>query len=220
MKKSFLSLLALAVFSAFTLSGRAQPAPKILTVDIGKAFDSYYKKQDEEAKLRVQGKKAEDEMQRLVKEGNGLVDQYKELVDQSKNPAFTNEARTKADEDSKKKMEEIRQKQNELQTFRTNTQQELQQLMQNSRNIFIEEISRAAGEIARRKGATLLLDKSGVGVYGASFLVYSDPAYDITDEVIKEMNKDRPSPPPATTTAPAPTNEPPKITVPGLSPSK
>ena len=59
-------------------------------------------------------------------------------------------------------------------------------------------------------------------------MIYADAAYDITDEVMAEINKDRPAPPvaaaPATSgararAAAAPAAEP-TVTVPGLAPKK
>jgi outer membrane protein len=85
----------------------------------------------------------------------------------------------------------------------------------------IEEISKVAVEIAKKKGATFLLDKSGPTLVGVSNILYFDPSLDITDEVMAEINKDRPAvtPTPVSATAPA-TGDMPKITVPGIAPSK
>lgn len=222
MKKIHSSLFALAAFAVLALPAWAQPAPKVLVVDIGKVFDSHYERQEKQTQLANDEQKAEQEMEQLVKQGNDLVDQYKDLVDQSKNPALTPEARSKADDDSKKKMEEISNKKNELDTFKANTQREFQQRIQNVRGVLIDEISRTAADIAKRHGATLLLDKSGASIFGANFLLYSDPAYDITDEVIKEVNKDHPMPPAATSSAApaAPASDGPKVILPGLTPKK
>jgi len=95
----------------------------------------------------------------------------------------------------------------------------------------LEEISKTATEIAKRKGATLLLDKAGPTLIGVSNVIYSDPAYDITDEVMKEINKDRPAGIPAgkvdvgtpvtvPSQTPSSSGDSPKITVPGVSPKK
>jgi outer membrane protein len=220
MKKSLMPLFALAASLVLALTVRAQPEPKILVVDIAKVFDNHYEKQIEETKLRGDAKKAEDDMQRLVKEGNSLVDEYKELVEQSKNPALTPEAQAKADADSKKKMDEITTKQNELNSFKQTVQRQFQERIQNIHSLLVDGISKTAADIAKRHGATLLFDKSGISAFGANFLLYSDPAYDITDEVIKEVNKDRPPAlPDSTSTEPAPSVTEPKLTVPGLTPA-
>jgi outer membrane protein len=220
MKKLHSSLFALTAFAALALVARAQPAPQILVVDIAKVFENHYEKQEKEAQLRNDVQKANDEMERMNKEGNALVEQYKNLVDQSKNPALTPEAQAKADADSKKKMDEIKSKENDLNNFKEENQRTFQQRIQNIRNALVDEITRTASDVAKRHGATLLFDKSGVSaLLGNGLLVYSDPAYDITDEVIKEVNKDRPPPaggPGATPTAPE--SDTPKVTLPGLTP--
>ena len=68
----------------------------------------------------------------------------------------------------------------------------------------IEEITKTATEIAKKHGATILLDKSGPTLVGVSNVLYFDPSLDITEEVMAEINKDRPGrrrrrprPPPA-----------------------
>ena len=221
MKKLRIPLFALAASLVLALTVRAQPETKILVVDIAKVFDNHYAKQTEEAKLRADAQKAEEDMQGLVKQGNDLVDQYKELVDQSKNPALTKEAQAKADDDAKKKMDEITNKQNELNSFKQTVQRQFQERIQTIHNGIVGSINIAAANVAKRHGATLLLDKSGISAFGVPFLIYSDPAYDITDEVIIEVNKDRPLLPPASSSATpaAPSGNEPKLTVPSLTPA-
>ena len=57
-------------------------------------------------------------------------------------------------------------------------------------------------DLAKKQGATLVLDKSGPTLFGIPAIIFADPAYDITQQVIDEVNKDRP-PAPATTPAAA-----------------
>lgn len=193
MKTSLKTLLAVAAFGASALFLQAQPAPKIVVIDLAKLYDGHYKTEEQNNKLRGDEQKAQEELDRLNKEGNTLVEQYKEMVDQSKNPALTAEARTKAETDAEKKLEEIKSKQNEVQNFKVNTQRSLQQRVKNFRDLLLEEIGKTATEIAKKKGATLLLDKSGPSLIGISSIVYSDPSYEITDEVAAEINKGRPA---------------------------
>ncbi|MFH1500305.1 MAG: OmpH family outer membrane protein [Verrucomicrobiota bacterium] len=65
--------------------------------------------------------------------------------------------------------------------------------MKSFRDLMLEEIGKIATEIAKKKGATILLDKSGPSLIGISNLIYFDPSYDITEEVLKEINKGRPA---------------------------
>jgi outer membrane protein len=60
---------------------------------------------------------------------------------------------------------------------------------------------------------------------GVPAVLFSDPGYDITDEVLADINKDRPATP-AVATGTAPTATPPSaakspsVSVPGLAPKK
>jgi len=223
MKKSIQSILAGAAIAITALTSHAQTAPKILVVDLAKLFDNHYKTQEQQAKLQADEAKAKEQLDAIAKEGNALVEQYKELDDQSKNPTATAEAKAKAQADAQKKMEEIRQKQSEQQSFVQNTRTSLQTRFQTFKTVLLEEITKIAVEISKKHGATFLLDKSGPTMVGVSNVLYYDPTLEITDEVMAEINKDRPAVTPtpvASATEAAPVGDAPKITVPGITPAK
>jgi len=219
MKKSIQSLVAVAAIAFSALTTHAQTAPKILVVDLSKLFDNHWKTQEQQAKLQADEAKAKDQLDQITKDGNALVEQFKELDEQSKNPTATAEAKAKAQGEAQKKYDEIQQKRSEQNSFIQNTRNTLQQRFQTFKTLMIEEITKTAVEIAKKQGASLLLDKSGPTLVGVSNVLYFDPSYDITDQVMTELNKDRPanSPTPApAAAAPAATGDAPKITVPGI----
>ena len=226
MKRTLKSIIPFIALGVAALSVAAQPALKIVTVDMGKLLDGHYKAEEQMAKLREREQKAQEELERQVKELNQVVEQYKASVEQSKNTLLTNEARSKADGDAQKFGEDIQRRQGEAQNFRAKSQQLLQQTLQQFRNLLIDEISKKVLDIAKAKGATLVVDKFGPSGLGVSPVLYSDAAYDVTDEVMAAINKDRPPAPAATTPAAAPapapaaTTETPAGSVPGLSPKK
>ena len=223
MKKSIQSLVAVAAIGLTALTTHAQTAPKILVVDLAKLFDTHWKTQEQQAKLQADEAKAQDQLASITKDGNALVEQFKELEEQSKNPTATAEAKAKAQGEAQKKYDEITQKRNEQSSFVQNTRNTLQQRFQTFKTLMIEEITKTAVDIAKKKGATFLVDKSGPTLVGVSNILYFDPTLDITDEVQAELNKDRPATVPAAsaTAAPAASAAPasgdsPKITVPGI----
>ena len=217
MKKSIQTLVAAAAIALTTLTTHAQTAPKILVVDLAKLFDGHWKTQEQQAKLKADGAKAQDQVAQLQKDGNALVDQFKELDEQSKNPTATAEAKAKAQTDAQKLYDQIQQKRSELNSFAQSTQNTLRQRFETFKTLMIEEISKVAVDIAKKKGATFLMDKSGPTLVGVSNVLY----FDITDEVSAELNKDRPAvTPTATSSSAAPASGSPSITVPGISPSK
>lgn len=221
MKKPIRTLCALVAFGAASLAAHAEPAFKLLVVDMEKLYNTHYKTIEQNAKLQADDQKANEDVAKLNTEGNALVEEYKALNEQSNNPALTAEAKAKAASEAQKKLEAIQQKQNEVRTFIQNTQRALQTRLQTFRSLMLEEISKTATDIAKRKGATLLIDKYGPTIIGISNVIYSDPAYEITDEVAKEINKDRPANLPATPAPASATNtDASKITVPGITPKK
>jgi len=218
MNRTLKSILTLTAFGAAALGLSAQPALKILTVDMTKLLEGYYKTEPEMAKLKADQQKAQEELERMVKEGNQLADQYKATLEQSKNTLLTPEARSKAETDSAKMLDDIQHRQNDINNFRANTQRLLSQQWNNIRGVLVDEIVKKVVEAGKAKGATMVVDRNG-GV------VYADAGYDITDECMAAINKDRPvTPPAATSAAPAPAtstpaaagSETPSVTVPGL----
>jgi outer membrane protein len=219
MKNTIKSLVAIAAFGALALGVSAQPAPKILIVDMAKLYDTHYKTVEQNAKIQADDQKAQEEVEKMNKEGNGLVEEYKSLNDQSNNPTLSADAKAKAQDAAQKKLEQIQNKQREVQTFIQNTRNSLGQRLNTFRSLMLEEISKIAADVAKRKGATLLFDKAGPTGIGISNLIYADSGYDITEEVMKEINKDRPAGAP-TAPAAAPSSpsssSAPAVTVPGI----
>ena len=207
MNKMIRTLMTLAALAVGSTALQAQPALKLIVVDMAKVFDSHYKSEEANAKFRDAEQKAREQAEELNKQGQALVEEYKELQEQAKNALLTPEARTKAEGDAQKKLDEIRRKQEEVQGFRVNTERSLQQRIKTHRDLLLEEISKTVADMAKKQGATLVLDKSGPTLFGIPAIIFADPAYDITADVITEVNKDRPPAPPApaaTTPAPAP----------------
>lgn len=219
MKTSVKSLLAIAFAGLMAVAAQAQPAPKIYVVDMAKLYDAHPKTEEQNGKLKSDQQKAEEELQKLNAEGNTLVKQFNDLKEQANNPTLSADGKTKAQQDLEAKGQEIQRKQTEVNAFRANTQRSLQQRINNFKQFLLEEISKTAVEIAKKKGATLLVDKSGPTLIGLPSLLYFDPAYDITEEVSKEINKDRPagsaSAAPASTAKPAAGGDTPSVSFPG-----
>jgi len=193
MNKSTKTLIALLAFAVTGLFAHAQSAPKVVFVDMIKLLDEHYKTQEQKEKLQADAEKAKEEADRLLKVRNTLVEQYKEALEQGNNPATKAEVKEQARAEAEQKLQEIQRKNNELQSFETNTRNLLQQRFQNFKTIMLEEISKIATDVGKRKGANLVLDKSGPNLLGISTVIYSDASMDITAEVEAEISKSRPA---------------------------
>ena len=210
MNKLIRTLIALASLGLVASTAHAEPAFKPVVVDMAKVFDNHYKTEEAYAKFNEFGQKVQEQLDAVSKQIQEMATQYQELVEQSRNTVLKPEARAQAEADAQKKGEEIQKLQNDAQNFRTKNQNQIQQRIKTHRDGLFEEIGVVVKRIAKAKGATLVLDKSISPVTGVASIIYNDDSYDITDEVLKEVNKDRPPAPPAPAAitpgaAPAPT---------------
>ena len=220
MNRTFKTTLTLIALGATALGLSAQSALKIYTVDMQKLYVGYFKTDSEEAKVKAQQQKAQEEFERRVKELNSLGEQYKETVEQSKNAMLTPEARTKAEADATKQLDGLQQRNGDIQKFKGEAENQIRQAAYNVKSLLVDEILKKVTELGKSKGATVVIDR-GSGV------VYMDPSIDLTDEAMALINKDRPAssttPAPAASTgaatAPATTADA-MVTVPGLAPKK
>ena len=224
MKKTILTLISLAAFSISMVSARAEAPVKIVVVDMANVFDNHYETQAEKTKLDDANKKAQDTLDNINKEGNALVAQYKELAEQAKNPAATADAKSKAADQAQKIGAQIQQKMQDRDNFANNARSTIQQRIQSFRATMMDSISKVVVTVAKRHDATLVIDKSGPSLLGISPIIYNDESYDITKEVISEINKGKPAnmpaavPVPAGSSSAAPASDvTPKITVPGVT---
>jgi len=227
MNKVLKSLLTVIAVGATALGLSAQPAPKIVTIDMGKLLEGHYKTEDFMTKFRGRQQQVQTDFEKMLKERDDMVEKFKEAAEQAKNTMLTAEARTKAEGDAKKLLEDAQRKDNDVQEFRNSNTQALQKQFNDFRGTLVEEVVKKVADIAKAKGATIVLDRSGPTQIGISNIVYADASYDITDEVLVAINKDRPAtatapaPAPATATpAAAPAAAVPTVTVPGLAPKK
>ncbi len=220
MKNSIKSLVALAALAALSLGANAQPSPKVLVVDMAKLYDTHYKTVEQNAKIQSDDQKAQEEVEKMNKEGNALVEEYKSLTEQSNNPALSADGKAKAQAAAQAKLEGIQEKQRAVQTFIQNTRNSLGQRLNNFRAVMLEDITKAATEMAKKKGANMLFDKSGPSGIGVPSLLFADAGFDITDDLSKELNKDRPAGAAMAPAAAPAAGATPTMTVPGITPKK
>jgi outer membrane protein len=190
LKKLFILTISICAFAA---TAGAQSELKIVTVNLGKALGEYYKTEQAVEKLNADQNQAIAKIDEMQKAGNALVEQYNEMEEQSKNIALTESARAKAKEDAQKKVEEIQAKQSELQQYSTNAQRMLDQQRQTSQTLMLDEIQKVIDALAYERGVSLVLDVSGASAIGAPVVLYSSAAYDITDDVLAILNRDKPA---------------------------
>jgi outer membrane protein len=214
MKFPLRPLLAAASLLLAPIAALAQTtaAPRLLVVDMVKLLDEHPNTAEQNAKLTAEQESATAELEKLQKEVTALADTYKAQDQESRNPILNEQARVKAANDAKETYAKLQAKNSEGVSYRDNFTAAMQKRIQNYRDLMFEELGKLANEVAKKKSGTtpfILLDKSAVSALGVLVVVGSDPSFDITEEVLAEINRNRPATP---VTAPAAT--PPSLAAP------
>lgn len=210
MKHKFPSLLAALAFVATAAVSFAQ-APKVVIVDMASLFDRHYLTAEKNVDFQTEQDKVKEEINRLNGEGLSLQEQAQSIAEQLNNPVLSEDAKAKITQEARAKVEELRRKQEEMNNLMVSSSESLKKRIMNFRSLLMEEISKVAVEVAKRKGATLVLDKSGPSLLGVPAVLYYDTSYEITEEVLAEINKSKPA---GTATPAATTTESPSVTFP------
>ena len=80
MNKIIRTLAALAAFAAGFTALQAQPAVKLVVVDLARVHDNHYKSEEDTAKFRDAEQKAQEQVEELNKQGQALVEDVPWLV--------------------------------------------------------------------------------------------------------------------------------------------
>ena len=167
-------IFAVLIFAAYLFSGVdagfAQDNVKIAVIDLGRIMKSYNKRQALFNKFEKEKEKKKQEITELQAE---VVNLRKDLVEKI-------ESLTEKQKEKKQKV--LREKLAKLQELVKESNQELGVLDQDMHKELYKEIGRAVQSIALKRGYTLVIRNQGI-------IFYNQGHDDITDKVIKELNK-------------------------------
>lgn len=185
MMKKALVLLLLSLFS-FCLT--AQKTQRIATVDMDKLFREYYKTKIVEANLKRQADVYKNYSLKLQEEIKILRSQFVELRDASLNVVLTDAARESKRLAAKDKYAQIVAKDTELKNYTREKQAQLRDDQDKQRAKILSDIQKVVKNQSVLRGYTFVLDVKALSISGLPVVVYSAPASDITESVLKELN--------------------------------
>jgi outer membrane protein len=192
MKNTIVAFVITAALG-LALSASAQaPAGRIVTIDLNKVFNEYYKTPIASAKLKETAdtfnKEHDDMMANYKKE----IDELNKLRDDQDKPEYTAEVREQKRKAVADKLTETQKMQRDIDDYRTSHRKILEEQTQRMRQTVLKEIEDVIDKEARDAGYQLVLDKSGNTLNGVPALVYSQDSLEITDDILKILNKNQP----------------------------
>jgi outer membrane protein len=176
-----------ALFALGTTILPAAPNIQLVTVDLSRALNEYWKTQKKSGEFVEKNKSAQEQVDEVQKRMAAILEEGRKLVEDANNPALNEEAKNRIMGDAARKEQELQSMRERLGQFVENTERQLDQ----DRKLFMElmfgEINTVVQNIGRERGANVIIDTSVRSV------LYADPSFDITDAVITELNKSKPA---------------------------
>ena len=157
-------------------------------VDMDKLFREYYKTKIVEANLRRQADIYKEYALKLQEEIKRLRQEFTELRDASLNMILTEAARESKRLAARDKYALLTAKESELQNYNREKQALLRDDQEKQREKILTDIQAVVRNQATLGGYHLVLDKKALSLSGLPVVVYSTPAADITEAVLKELN--------------------------------
>jgi len=190
MKKIVYLFLALGFLTA--LSASAQQ--KIVTFSMRDSMQKYYKAISFAERLESRNAALEEEIK--VK-GTGLQAKYDAMNARfgeiSENPGLTDEAKKTQVKALDPEVQALEKEKAAFEKWRSESIQTLRGEAANTQGEIIKEIRKVATAVALEQGATIVLDSSEPAGVGAPVVLYADPRLEITDLVLRELNKNAPN---------------------------
>jgi len=192
MKNTIVAFVTTAALGlALTASAQA-PAGRIVTIDLNKVFNDYYKTPIASAKLKETADSFNKEHDEMMANYKKEIDELNKLRDDQDKPEYSAEVREQKRKAVADKLTETQKMQRDIDDYRTSHRKILEEQTQRMRQTILKEIQDAVDKESRDAGYQLVLDKSGNTLNGVPGLIYSQDSLDITGDILKILNKNQP----------------------------
>ena len=204
-------VLALSCFAGAVV---AQESVKIATVDLLKAFDSYWKTKLSNDQLKERGADFDKARVGMIDDLDLLREEYTRLNVSAQDPANSDETRSGDLKKAQEKLTEYKRLEQQIIEFNKNAQKTLGDQTRRLRKGRLGEIQEVISVKAKELGYDLVIDSSqDVLLPRTPTVLYTNGKNDITTVIIDILNEDatgkyKPTEPaPEKSAAPAPTHQ-------------
>ena len=166
---------------------------KVATVDMKRLLKDYYRTEEAQQELNEKQAlltKANNEKQKQIQE---LEEEINTLRKQFEDPSLNEAKKKEIYEQLQLKQQEGIAMSRSLKEYLDRKRRQVQDEMQRQMRGILEEISKLLEEKAKAEDYDFVYDKSGNSTTQVPVLLYSKDTYDITEGLLKELNKDAPA---------------------------
>jgi outer membrane protein len=203
MKSTMIALIAAATMGLALTAAAQAPAARIVTVDLNKIFNEFYKTPIASAKLKETVESFNKEQEEMVGNYKKAIDELNKLRDEQDKPEYSAEIREQKHKAVADKLADTQKLQRDIEEYRASHRKILEDQTQRMRQTILKEVQDVINKKARDDGYQMVLDKSGNTLNGVPIMVFSQDSLEITDDIIKDLNKNQPK----TTETPKPADK-------------
>ena len=193
MKRLQLIKLSFIAFAFFGLAQKtvAQESLKIATIDLLKAFDSYWKTKLSNDQLKERGADFDKARVGMIEDLDLMREEYNRLNAGAQDPANSEEKRAADLKKAQEKATEFKRLEQQVIEFNKNAQKTLADQTQRLRKGRLEEIQEVISAKAKELGYDLVIDSSkDVLLPRTPTVLFNTEKNDITAMVIEILNKE------------------------------
>lgn len=174
-----------ALFAGLVACAALNAAPTIYFVDMGKAYQNFYKAKAAAEQIQASIDSTKAELAKMDKTRQEKAKQLQAIQEKAKNPALGEDAKKKLTEEAQPIFAEYQQIEMNMRNIGNQANERLRQNADSIRKVHMEEIAEVVKKLAADKKADFILEK---GVCH-----FADPKADLTDELIKRINATAPA---------------------------
>lgn len=193
MNKTIITVVALATLALGYTASAQVASGRIVTVDLNKVFNDYYKTPIASQKLKETAQSYNKDNEELVARYRKQIEELNTLREDQDKPEYTDQVRAEKRKKVQEKLSETQKTERDIQEFRRTHQQELEKQTQRMRQNILKEVTEVISKEAKDAGYLYVFDKSGNTLNGVPGVVYAQEALDITDAILKILNRNAPA---------------------------
>jgi len=191
--KNTVAAVVATITLGLALGASAQvPTGRIVTVDLNRIFNEYYKTPIASSKLKETADSFNKEHEEMLANYKKEIDDVNKLREEQDKPEYSADVRQQKKKALEDKLVETNKIQHDIDEYRASHRKILEEQTQRMRTTILKEINDIINKEARDAGYQLVLDKSGNTLNGVPSIVFSQDSLEITDDIVKIMNKNQP----------------------------
>jgi Skp family chaperone for outer membrane proteins len=167
--------------------------PKVATVDMQQLFKEYFKTNEAQQQINVERSKIQKDNNEKLTSIRDIESSLTVLKKDLEDPTLSAQKRQETYKEHQTKFQEAVQLDKERREYLGRKNQALNDKMTQRMRGILEEIRKVVEERAKAEDYDYVFDKSGTSTSQVPFLLYTKEAADMTEALLKDLNKDAPA---------------------------